>query len=109
MQIYDKEYKIVQYADTIDFVFDASTAEHIFEISCVCQNVSDYEKCSPHIRIWNTWETDITVSDGILRYCGARHLSLMSPPSVGHCSVSLCYARNCLPQSVSISHTRSYK
>lgn len=41
MQIYDKEYKIAQYVDTIDFVFDASTAEHIFEISCVSQNVSE--------------------------------------------------------------------
>ena len=41
MQIYDKEYKIAQYVDTIDFVFDASTAEHIFEISCVSQKVSE--------------------------------------------------------------------
>ena len=44
IQIYDKEYKISQYADdTTAFVSDASSAENLFELLNIFQDVSGLE------------------------------------------------------------------
>ena len=44
IQIYDKEYKISQYAgDTTAFVSDASSAENLFELLSIFRDVSGLE------------------------------------------------------------------